>query len=98
MTSRFALVVSLWLLTIHLSSGQSKGSGGRTPADSEKGDKYIASFFDKDTLHSIKIFFTQCNYWDSLKYYKHLGDSLRMNNYMQANVLVDGKMLYACGA
>ena len=71
------------------------------PAQTGKTEKnkkeYGEYFFNKDTLHSIRIYFTQCNYLDSLRIYKQLGDSLRNNKYLQANILVDGKMMYASG-
>ncbi len=76
----------------------SKAQKPTTPAPLDKKVKEFGeSFFEKDTLHSVRIYFTQCNYFDSLKIYKHLGDSLRNNKYMQANIMVDGKMMYACG-
>ena len=65
-------------------------SSAQTPAAAKTNKKeYGEAFFQKDTLHSFKIYFTQCNYLDSLKIYKHLGDSLRNNKYLQANIIVD---------
>jgi spore coat protein H len=55
------------------------------------------AFFEKDSIHSIKINFTSCNYWDSLVLYKKKQDSLEIPLYMQASVSIDGKVLYACG-
>ncbi|MEO8085169.1 MAG: CotH kinase family protein [Bacteroidota bacterium] len=81
----------LSIFCIHVSSGQVK------PAVEKKIKEYGEAFFEKDTLHSFKIYFTQCNYIDSLRIYKHVGDSLRNNKYLQANIMVDGKMIFACG-
>ncbi|MFM2136824.1 MAG: hypothetical protein RL021_2224 [Bacteroidota bacterium] len=55
------------------------------------------AFFAKDSIHSIRLLFPQCNYWDSLAYYKKRGDSLETPTYMMATVTVDGKTLNACG-
>lgn len=51
-------------------------------------------FFKSDTVHDIRVTFTQCNYWDSLIYYKTVE---RKSRYTQANVTVNGKTYYACG-
>src|SRR4051812_45305346 len=58
---------------------------------------YGKSFFAKDSIHVIKLNFIQCNYWDSLVYYRKISDSLNVSNYMQASVSVDGKRYYSCG-
>lgn len=55
------------------------------------------AFFEKDSIHVIRINFSQCNYWDSLAYYKKIEDSLQISNYMQATVTIDGKKYYSCG-
>ncbi len=54
-------------------------------------------FFEKDSIHVIKINFIQCNYWDSLIYYRKISDSLSISNYMQSTVTVDNKRFYSCG-
>ena len=61
--------------------------------------KFVAgnNFFEKDSIHVIKINFIQCNFWDSLVYYRKISDSLNISNYMQATVTVDGKKLYSTG-
>ncbi|MFM2206294.1 MAG: hypothetical protein RL213_269 [Bacteroidota bacterium] len=67
---------------------------------SKKSEKKIdngKAFFEKDSIHSIRLNFPQCNYWDSLAYYKKTGDSLESPQYMQASVTVDGKLFHACG-
>lgn len=58
---------------------------------------YGKIFFEKDSIHTIRMHFSQCNYWDSLTYYKNLLDSLSISNYMQATVSIDGKTFPACG-
>ena len=88
MTSRFPAILCLTILFFVFSA-----AGQKPAAKKEFGEE----FFDKDTLHSIKIYFTQCNYFDSLKAYKKIGDSLRLNKYLQANVMIDGKMLWSSG-
>jgi spore coat protein H len=55
------------------------------------------SFFEKDSIHVIRINFIQCNYWDSLTYYRKLSDSLNFQTYLQAIVSVDGKKFYSAG-
>ena len=88
---KFNQAAFLFLVLIsHFATSQ---PAAKSPANKEFGDE----FFEKDTIHSVKIYFTQCNYLDSLRIYKHVGDSLRNNKYLQANIMVDGKMLFACG-
>ncbi|MEY4594237.1 MAG: hypothetical protein RIQ47_647 [Bacteroidota bacterium] len=76
-------------------------SGNKSTASStaEKKSKkdYGKSFFEKDSIHTVKISFIECNYWDSLIIYKKLQDSLEKPYYMQAAVTIDGKTLYSCG-
>ncbi len=55
------------------------------------------SFFEKDSIHVIRINFLQCNYWDSLVYYRKMSDSLNFQTYMQAIVTVDNKKFYSTG-
>ncbi len=71
----------------------SANSQVKTPAKKD----YGKSFFDKDSIHTIRISFNECNYWDSLTYYKKQQDSLEIPMYMQAAITVDGKTFYACG-
>lgn len=66
-----------------------------TPAKKVK--DFGKDFFSKDSIHVIKLYFAQCNFWDSLAYYKKLNDSLESSQYMQATVVIDGKKLYSCG-
>lgn len=76
----------------------SAGSQTTTKVESSKSTKdYGKSFFEKDSIHTIKLYFTQCNYWDSLSFYKNIQDSLDLATYMQATVVIDGKILYSCG-
>ncbi|MFM9028112.1 MAG: CotH kinase family protein [Bacteroidota bacterium] len=63
----------------------------------KKKDDFGKSFFEKDSVHTIKLNFHSCNYWDSLVFYKKRQDSLEIPLYMQASVTIDGKSLYACG-
>jgi len=58
---------------------------------------YGKNFFDKDSIHIIRITFIQCNYWDSLVYYRKIFDSLNVSNFMQASVMVDDKVYHSCG-
>lgn len=69
-----------------------------TPSVPEKKPKdYGKEFFAKDSIHVVKLYFSQCNYWDSLAIYKKLNDSLEVSQFMQATVIVDGKKFYSCG-
>ena len=65
--------------------------------DKKKSNDMGKKFFEKDSIHVIKINFIQCNYWDSLIYYRKISDSLSISNYMQATVTVDNKRFYSCG-
>ena len=91
MKSILLLILSAFLY-LQPAAGQQKPAA----AEKKKTD-YGESFFNKDTLHTFKIYFSQCNFFDSLKIYKQIGDSLRNNKYLQANIIVDGKMIYSCG-
>ena len=70
---------------------------------SEGADKKISkkdfgkSFFEKDSIHVIRISFNQCNYWDSLAIYKKLLDSMEVSNYLQASVIIDNKKFFSAG-
>lgn len=55
------------------------------------------SFFEKDSIHVIRIYFTQCSYWDSLVNNKKLYDSLEISNHLQANLIIDNKKIYSVG-
>jgi spore coat protein H len=63
----------------------------------KKAKDYGKAFFAKDSIHVIKISFNQCNFWDSLTYYRKISDSLEISTYMQASILVDSKRFYSCG-
>ena len=65
--------------------------------DKKKKKDYGKSFFEKDSIHVIKINFLQCNYWDSLLIYRQISDSLDKQHYMQASVQIDNKNYYGCG-
>ncbi len=58
---------------------------------------YGKSFFEKDSIHVIKINFVQCSYWDSLVQYRKAFDSLNVSFYMQSNITVDDRTFYSCG-
>lgn len=58
---------------------------------------YGKAFFEKDSIHVIRIYFTQCNYWDSLVNHKKLYDSLEISNHLQANIIIDNKKIYSVG-
>ncbi|MFH0734541.1 MAG: CotH kinase family protein [bacterium] len=51
------------------------------------------NIFSGIQVHTIKINFTQPNYWDTLTYYYNLGDE----QYIPAEVTVDGTILENCG-
>ena len=66
--------------------------------NTKKGKKdYGKTFFEKDSIHVIRIYFTQCNYWDSLVNHKKLYDSLEISNHLQANIIIDNKKIYSVG-
>ncbi len=66
--------------------------------NTKKGKKdYGKAFFEKDSIHVIRIYFTQCNYWDSLVNHKKLYDSLEISNHLQANIIIDNKKIYSVG-
>ena len=83
------------LIVLLLSVAYSHAQAGSAPPKKEKG--YGKEFFEKDSVHVIRINFIQCNYWDSLLTYRKLQDSLGESHYMQASINVDGKKFYACG-
>ncbi|WP_268189143.1 CotH kinase family protein [Marinifilum sp. D737] len=62
-------------------------------------DKVVAGdeIFGGEKVHEIRINFLQCSAWDSLVNHKETRDSLNLNRYLQGNVEVNGKKLYACG-
>jgi spore coat protein CotH len=69
-------------------------AGAKAP---KKDFQFGEQFFTKDTVHTIRINFIECNYWDSLKMGKKIQDSLNITTYLQGNVTIDGKKLYSCG-
>lgn len=88
----FLILLFFSQLTFHLAAQEkAEISKIKTPKD------YGKSFFEKDSIHTVKIYFTQCNYWDSLTYYKKIQDSLDVAAYMQATVVIDGKKFYSSG-
>ncbi len=62
-----------------------------------KQKNYGKSFFEKDSVHVIKINFVQCNYWDSLVLYLKMFDSLQVSNYMQSTVTIDNQSYHSVG-
>lgn len=94
------LTVALLLFAVTMSlSAQTTLQVSTTDNKSVKKEKSDLgkAFFDKDSIHSIRINLPQCNYWDSLAYYKKLQDSTETPTYLMATVTVDGKVMYACG-
>ena len=56
------------------------------------------NFFNSNQTHEIRLTFNQPNYWDSLHYYKQLGDSTGDDYiYMLADVVIDGNTVNAIG-
>jgi len=56
------------------------------------------NFFYSSLTHEIRLTFNQPNYWDSLHYYKQLGDSTGDEvQYMLAKVEIDGNTLDSIG-
>lgn len=76
---------------------KSTTTAATTSSAKKKKNDYGKSFFEKDSVHTVKISFVECNYWDSLTIYKKMQDSLEKSYYMQAAVAIDGKTLYSCG-
>jgi spore coat protein H len=92
-----AILISIFQTDI---DAQSSKNAGQQPAATTKPKKvkdYGKSFFEHDSIHVIKINFVQCNYWDSLTYYRKLSDSLEETVYMQATVVIDNRRFYTCG-
>jgi len=54
--------------------------GQAKEAKKESKKDYGKSFFEKDSIHVIRISFTQCSFWDSLTLNKKMMDSLELNN------------------
>jgi hypothetical protein len=89
-------------MPLYISAQDNKDKKPVTPAatvskKNKKPKDFGKSFFEKDSIHVIKINFIQCNYWDSLTFYRVLSDSLHFSTYMQATVMVDGKLYYSSG-
>ncbi len=88
----------IFTLSVILLSISISGQTSMTPAPKTKAPKdYGKAFFEKDTIHTIRLYFSQCNFWDSLTYYKEYHDSIEIAQYMQATVVIDGKKFYSCG-
>ncbi|MBP6334867.1 MAG: CotH kinase family protein [Bacteroidia bacterium] len=87
----------IFFLLLHILSTEISGQSGTTSAKVKPAKDYGKAFFEKDSIHIIKIYFNQCNYWDSLTYYKKIQDSLDIATYMQALVIINGKKFYSCG-
>ncbi len=96
---RFRQIIALLFLGFVLFSGQVLSqTPAKAPAKVKEDPRVTARrFFEKDTIHTIRIYFPQCNYWDSLTYYKKIYDSLEVSTYMLATVIIDGKKMYSCG-
>jgi hypothetical protein len=76
--------------------GQKEKAAADVPVKKKSKD-YGKAFFEADIIHVIKINFIQCNYWDSLVYYRQIFDSLNQSTYMQASVTIDNQTFHACG-
>lgn len=74
-------------------------SSGLFGSNNQDKDKSMAGdeIFGSEKVHEIRINFLQCSAWDSLVNHKETRDSLNLNRYLQGNVEVNGKKLYACG-
>ncbi|MBK6447361.1 MAG: CotH kinase family protein [Bacteroidetes bacterium] len=95
---RSASLVFAWMCfnTFNAVAQKTTNPSTTTAADKKVKD-YGKDFFSKDSIHVVKLYFSQCNYWDSLAIYKKLNDSLESSQFMQATVIIDGKKFYACG-
>ncbi|MBL0139181.1 MAG: CotH kinase family protein [Bacteroidetes bacterium] len=96
---RLLMIVAIQISVVaQFVSAQKTTTPSTAPAPSEKKSKdYGKEFFGKDSIHVIRLYFAQCNYWDSLAIYKKLNDSLETTQYLQAAVVIDGKKFYTCG-
>lgn len=86
-----SIVFSCFILTFSVAQ-----ENGTSTVKKSKTD-YGKSFFEKDSIHVIRIYFTQCSYWDSLVNNKKLYDSLEISNHLQANLIIDNKKIYSVG-
>ncbi|MDQ2179798.1 CotH kinase family protein [Marinifilum sp. D714] len=74
-------------------------SSGVFGSNNQDKNKSVAGgeIFGSEKIHEIRINFLQCSAWDSLVNHKDIRDSLNLNRYLQGNVEVNGKKLFACG-
>ncbi len=93
----FSVILLVISGNIHAQQTVDKPAKPPSTSSTKKAKDYGKSFFEKDSIHVIKINFIQCNYWDSLVYYRKISDSLNISNYMQATISVDNKRFYSCG-
>ncbi|REJ84908.1 MAG: hypothetical protein DWQ44_08785 [Bacteroidetes bacterium] len=93
-------IIKASIILLILAAFSTEGVIAQTNVKSKKPKKpkdYGKSFFDKDAVHTIRINMHQCNFWDSLVYYKKVMDSIEIAQYMQATVNINGKIMHACG-
>lgn len=55
------------------------------------------ALFSSSQVHEINIEFQQSNYWDSLLYYKQLGDNMNTDYYMKGKVFINGTPIDCVG-
>ncbi len=92
----YLAIIFLFVVAGNLYSQNLKEDPSKADKPNSKKD-FGKSFFEKDSIHVIRINFVQCNYWDSLVYYRKISDSLEVQTYMQAIVTVDNKKFYSAG-
>lgn len=88
----------IFLLSFTSIYAQKTEDGVETKVSKKASKKdYGKSFFEKDSIHVIRINFTQCSFWDSLTLNKKKLDSLEISNFLQANIIIDNKKFYSVG-
>lgn len=98
MKLKLFIYLLLFLFSFRLTTeAQKVGDPSAKPEKTKKQKDFGKSFFEKDSIHIIRINFVQCNYWDSLVQYRKYFDSLNVSQYMQASVTVNEKTYYSCG-
>jgi hypothetical protein len=74
----YLVIIAMFIIPLFYITGYNKSED----IESTAGD----SIFSGIQIHTIKLTFTQLNYWDSLLYYYYQG----LEQYMQAGVVVNG--------
>ena len=74
-----------FLITI---AALSTGCGNKTPGE---------ELFDDSYVHTVKVNFAQKDFWDSLKEYRSVRDSLEITRYMMCSVMIDGEPADSAG-